>query len=262
MKIDDGRRDFLMRMFTASAFTLACPRLALGEVVPEIVPQKVGFINKYYMNLDDYPVLYDDWGSIAFDVIDIESRQQPIIVTRIPKDEQYKFGNRDFTCLLDICPHEGNQMHPFHPVLHLFICTEHSTKFYPDGRNTLEPTNATSSDLTAYETEWDGAKDLYLLMPFVPDDVEDFEKGLSFIKTVAPNPCKDFCAVEFGAEYPGRISIAVFDQNGKAVAKLIDGYFDAGVHRRDADVSHLAPGSYFLTMQTKYKTISRKFIKL
>ncbi len=60
-----------------------------------------------------------------------------------------------------------------------------------------------------------------------------------------PNPASEFAAVQFYMPEAGRLSVVLYDLQGRAVATAADGSrFDAGQHTLSFDVSKLASGNY------------------
>lgn len=66
----------------------------------------------------------------------------------------------------------------------------------------------------------------------------------------APNPVTPATAVQFALERAGRVSLAVFDTQGRRVSELADRMFETGVHSIAWDGSGLSNGVYFVNLVT------------
>jgi hypothetical protein len=66
-----------------------------------------------------------------------------------------------------------------------------------------------------------------------------------------PNPFNPVTTIELRTSAPGRLDVAIYDLRGQVVAKLVDEFRDAGVHRVTFDAGDLSAGIYFAMARGK-----------
>ena len=81
-----------------------------------------------------------------------------------------------------------------------------------------------------------------------------------FLATPAPNPVTSRSRLDFALEEAGPVNITVYNVAGQRVTTLLDGQRPKGWNSVDLNSSDLASGVYFIKMQTKMKSVSRKFV--
>lgn len=81
-----------------------------------------------------------------------------------------------------------------------------------------------------------------------------------FLAVPAPNPIVSSSRLDFALEEAGPVSIVIYDVAGRRVATLLEGQRPKGWSSIDIDSSNMASGVYFLKMQTKMRSLSRKFV--
>jgi hypothetical protein len=101
-----------------------------------------------------------------------------------------------------------------------------------------------------------GETEDYLLRVETPTtsvaDVQSVEPPIGV--SAFPNPMQTETVIRFGAPAPGRVSVDVFDVQGRRVRRLLDGPVAAGVQRaawdgRDENGELVSPGIYFGRVQ-------------
>jgi hypothetical protein len=75
-----------------------------------------------------------------------------------------------------------------------------------------------------------------------------------------PNPAEDYLVVEYLIPTDARLSISLYDTNGKIKAVLYDQVSGAGFNRHRFDIADLGPGVYFYKISYKDKQYSRTFV--
>lgn len=97
----------------------------------------------------------------------------------------------------------------------------------------------------------------------IPDIPQGFSLGLAL-----PNPSRGVTKISYAVPWPGsRVSLQVFDINGRLMATLIDehkmpGVFSTGWDGRISNGLRAAPGMYFIRMEGKDFRQSSKIILL
>jgi hypothetical protein len=76
-----------------------------------------------------------------------------------------------------------------------------------------------------------------------------------------PNPFTGSTALRFELERPLQLEIAVYDIQGRRVARPAQGFFAAGLHEVPWDADALAPGAYFITLEGSDFTLVRQLIR-
>ena len=64
-----------------------------------------------------------------------------------------------------------------------------------------------------------------------------------------PNPFNPNTTIEFTLAKSGNYNIKVYNLNGEMVSELVNGYYEAGVHKVNFDASGLSSGMYIYTLQ-------------
>ncbi|RQV97897.1 T9SS C-terminal target domain-containing protein [bacterium] len=77
-----------------------------------------------------------------------------------------------------------------------------------------------------------------------------------------PNPFNSITQLRFDLPAPGKTAMDLFDIQGRFVRSLAAGYFQAGSHTIQLDMSDAASGVYFVRMHNDNFTASRKIILL
>lgn len=76
-----------------------------------------------------------------------------------------------------------------------------------------------------------------------------------------PNPCSEDIAIKFGIDKPSDAAIALVDQNGRTIEEVVLRNLPAGNIEHKFNISGLAAGLYFYTIETNQGNLARKFIK-
>ena len=88
-----------------------------------------------------------------------------------------------------------------------------------------------------------------------------------FLATPSPNPAHGGTALRFGLPAEGRVSLALFDQQGRRIRDLIEGVVAAGEHVAAWDgrdnVGRLAPsGLYFVRLKAAGRTLTQRLVAI
>jgi len=78
--------------------------------------------------------------------------------------------------------------------------------------------------------------------------------------TVSPNPVSNSATISFFIEQIQKVSIKIFDINGRLIAIVTDGIFDEGGHELTWSTENLNAGIYFLQLQSEEKQEMLKLI--
>ena len=75
-----------------------------------------------------------------------------------------------------------------------------------------------------------------------------------------PNPVATEATISFALPRPGHVRIALYDLQGREVARLADGDFAAGRHPVNLDATGLRPGVYSLRFRSEGRTDQRRVV--
>jgi N-acetylneuraminic acid mutarotase len=75
-----------------------------------------------------------------------------------------------------------------------------------------------------------------------------------------PNPFNPSTTISYTLNLSGNVQLAVYDVNGREVAKLVNGYVQAGNHSVTFDGSNLASGVYVYTLSANGQTATAKMV--
>ncbi|MFP4528183.1 MAG: T9SS type A sorting domain-containing protein [Candidatus Kapaibacterium sp.] len=253
-----SRREFIKKILAATVTTVALPHYVLGKAEPEVSRKSGRILGRYHLDLNEYPVLKDPWGSVRLDVLDIEGYYQTVIVTHIPESERPQFANKEYVCVSVICPHEGAEVYDLHPELHVLICSKHGTVFEADGSYVEGPA---SDDLEEFQTFYEGGNDLYIEFAFYQDvPIEKQDDEPAYLTNNYPNPAASLTHFEYGISNPGRIRFDIYDSVGNHIRKLMEEIRTSGHYSIDIDVSGLQSGTYFIIMNYNNKALATRKI--
>ncbi|MBU0520362.1 T9SS type A sorting domain-containing protein [bacterium] len=79
---------------------------------------------------------------------------------------------------------------------------------------------------------------------------------------VSPNPFNPTTSLQYSIPAGGFVSMKVFDVMGREVAKLVDGYRDAGIHHVGWDASNMASGVYLYVLNVGDQHLGGKMVLL
>jgi hypothetical protein len=77
---------------------------------------------------------------------------------------------------------------------------------------------------------------------------------------ISPNPAVSNASLTYSVSEISRVSINIFDNSGRKIAKLAEGSHDPGIYMVDLDVSVLPEGLYFILMQTGKNQFTKKLV--
>ncbi len=78
---------------------------------------------------------------------------------------------------------------------------------------------------------------------------EEVQPETFTLQDAYPNPFNPTTAIAFDLPLGSEVRLAVYDMLGREVARLVDGYREAGVHQVTFDATHLPSGVYLYRMQ-------------
>ena len=79
---------------------------------------------------------------------------------------------------------------------------------------------------------------------------------------VSPNPFNPDVAISFALPEAAKVTLTVYDISGRTVARLVDGWRDAGVHEAVFDGSNLASGVYIYNLNAGQFNATGKMIMM
>ncbi|MBM2815863.1 MAG: hypothetical protein HW421_2625 [Ignavibacteria bacterium] len=80
------------------------------------------------------------------------------------------------------------------------------------------------------------------------------DKGKVSLMLVRPNPAGESAEIEFETVEPDRTQLKLINTLGKIELIIYDGVIEKGIHKFALDLKDISNGSYFLVLQTPYKT--------
>ncbi|NCA75094.1 MAG: M20/M25/M40 family metallo-hydrolase [Alphaproteobacteria bacterium] len=93
-----------------------------------------------------------------------------------------------------------------------------------------------------------------------PTGIPNQEPTVAGLLQIFPNPVNDICNLQFTLNQPGRARLTLVSTSGSIVKTIADGAFGKGIHRLSFPVNTLAPGIYYIRVQTEAKTFTGKVI--
>jgi nitrite reductase/ring-hydroxylating ferredoxin subunit len=257
--ISNTRRNFIKKMLTATILTVTCPHVVLGKIEPKLKSKGDKLLGLYEISLKDYPQLKEMWASIKmkvnYDKGYIEGFFANIIVTHVPKE----IYDVDYTCMYDMCPHEGFPIETLNPISHDFECTGHGTLFEADGTYKEGPA---AQDLEVFEVFYDDEDTLSIEIPRYIVGVEDDATNLFYLEQNMPNPVSTTTSISYGVEKSAFVSIVLYSLSGKETMKIVNKYHLPGHYDININLQGLSPGVYIYKLTVDSDTpIVRKLIK-
>ncbi len=83
--------------------------------------------------------------------------------------------------------------------------------------------------------------------------VEDNFDFMNTILKVSPNPIDDNAIVEFNLLQAGRVSLGIYDLNGRLISSIIDNkFYDSGYHKHSLVSSNLSQQIYYCKLEAYY----------
>ncbi len=75
-----------------------------------------------------------------------------------------------------------------------------------------------------------------------------------------PNPFNPSTEIRYDVPKAGNVTMKVFDESGKAIYTLVNGYKNSGTYSVKFDASSLASGVYYYTMESGGNILSKKMV--
>lgn len=240
------RRDFLKKVLTLSVFTATTPKILLGELQPvEVLENKDEgiFQDIYVLDLEEYPDLMEDYGSIEIEVPDTQGNKHTLYVTRVPKE----LSKRRFSALLNICPHENMFVNPLHPDLHTFECTGHGSIFDPLGKWVSGPAAAPLTDFVVRSWNEDD-RYLRIMIDFYKASSVDSPSMQCYLSRNYPNPFANKTTLRYGIDRDASINFEIYDVLGNKLITTPEQFLAPGDYEYTLNMSGYPIGKYFARM--------------
>ena len=99
---------------------------------------------------------------------------------------------------------------------------------------------------------------------YFPVSVRQNDRNLPERVMVAnhPNPFNNSTAIDYSVEEKGKVSLSLYDTNGRMVKKLVDGRKTAGNYSVELNAGDLPAGTYVMRLRTKGRTQVSKMTHL
>jgi Rieske Fe-S protein len=111
-------------------------------------------IGLFQLNLDNFPALTKDYGSLRVNVAGMPASFPPIIITRLPGNEFHAVTSR--------CTHQGCAVNPYSQAAQSLMCPCHGSRFAADGKVLRSPA---TQPLPSYKINFDGNKTVSVEIP-------------------------------------------------------------------------------------------------
>lgn len=146
------------------------------------------------------------------------------------------------------------------------VCTQPGSQYFPNA-----VTDGAGGALVVWEDsrapDWDiYAHRLAVTGPLEVPRTIDIHPG-AWLGHALPNPTAGSASIEFGLPTRARMTLAIFDAQGRRVRELVNGFIDAGRHSvrwdgRDDGDARAPAGVYFYSMEVERRILSGRLVRL
>lgn len=113
------------------------------------------------------------------------------------------------------------------------------------------------SDGGALVPEWNSSGETF---DNLKDEASRVNPGEFALLSACPNPFNPSTTIMFSLENPGNIELAVFDVTGREVARLAEGFYQAGNHEAVFNAVERSSGIYFAVLKTSLGIMTKKLL--
>lgn len=244
-----SRREFLGKIFAATAFAALAPATVLGRLVPTLRPSGGALAGRYVIDLTDpvYAVLTSTGGSIRID--GIAGINFSVVVTRT--------SETTFAAVNATCTHDGCTVNQARSSTGGMIhCPCHGSRFTPEGSVTRGPA---ARPLQRFETFFDGGDSVEIEIDGIAASPQEMELG-AFVGTPYLDRDGARLTLDLALENTMAVRATIHSASGELLAHAFDGRLDGGEHELRADVATLSSGAYFMRVEIGRSVISRRFV--
>lgn len=89
-----------------------------------------------------------------------------------------------------------------------------------------------------------------VLIPGEPEEEVGYMAPEAMLLPVFPNPVRDYANIRFSLPEAGNVHINVYDLHGRRIHNITNQSFSSGIHTLTWTPGRLAPGAYFVVMQS------------
>jgi Rieske Fe-S protein len=157
-----SRRSFVRTFALFSAASWLGGTELKSILVAELSAQSSTLPGIFRLNLNNFPALQAEVGSVRLSVTGMPTSFRQIIVSRLEGSQFYAVTSQ--------CSHQGNPVSAMNLTTRRLVCPTHGSQFAPDGARLVGPA---INPLTRYTATFDGANTLSIEIP-----------GLGFLATV------------------------------------------------------------------------------
>jgi len=129
-------------------------------------------------------------------------------------------------------------------------------EIFPDGNNPGDTTKGLMTTGTS-----DGV--FFEALPIATQNItsnESFIGDRFSLEDCYPNPAKGKTTVKFKINSAYHVDVVLFENSGKKVMTMIDGFFEPGTHNVEVDLSGLTAGNYIYELKTGFYKEAKKLI--
>lgn len=155
------RRSFVKTIALMSAGSWLGGKELESIFVADIHAQSSSQVGVFRVNLDSFPALKNELGSVRMKVTGMPSSFSQIIIT---------LEGGEYKSVTSRCTHEGTTVNPYTSAgnINSLRCPQHGSRFAPDGTVLLGPAG---QPLTRYNTTFDGVKTVAVEIPGLGFDI-------------------------------------------------------------------------------------------
>lgn len=153
------RRSFIKTIGLMSAGSWLAGKEVESLFVAEVHAQSSSQIGVFRVNLDSFPALKNDLGSVRMRVTGMPTSFAQIIITN---------ESGMFHAVTSRCTHQGVTVNTYNANIGALVCPQHGSRFAPDGAVLMGPAG---QPLTRYNSTFDGDKTLAIEIPGLGFDI-------------------------------------------------------------------------------------------
>jgi hypothetical protein len=122
--------------------------------------------------------------------------------------------------------------------------------------------NLCLNDVTFEDSTYNKIIEPFGLQPVFVQNRPDFSCQESELAQNWPNPFHTSTTITYRINLPSQIQLFVYDNTGRKVSSLSDGFMEPGEYNVTYDAVSLFPGIYYYQLRTEQRSVIKQMIKL